>query len=53
MNSELFQDLIRKVQAFSRAYVRNLVVAEKAVLSGQFNVAKSYELLLIRSAFSP
>jgi rubrerythrin len=40
MNSEVFQDLSLKAQSYSRAYVRNLVVAEKAVLTGQFNAAK-------------
>jgi rubrerythrin/uncharacterized damage-inducible protein DinB len=40
MNSELFQEVIIKAQAYSQAYVRNLVAAEKAVLAGQFNAAK-------------
>jgi len=40
MNSEVLKDLSIKAQIYSQAYVRNLVVAEKAVLAGQFNVAK-------------
>jgi rubrerythrin/uncharacterized damage-inducible protein DinB len=40
MNFEVFQNLSMKVQTYSRAYVRNLVVAENAVLDGQFNAAK-------------
>lgn len=40
MKSEFFKDLSAKAQTYSQAYVRNLVVAEKAVLAGQFNVAK-------------
>ena len=40
MNSEGFEALRRKAQAYSRAYVRNLAAAEKSVLDGQFNAAK-------------
>ena len=40
MNSEIYKDLSIKAQAYSQANVRNLAVAEKAVLAGQFNVAK-------------
>jgi rubrerythrin len=40
MQSELFQEAIMKAQAYSQAYVRNLVAAEKAVSAGQFNAAK-------------
>ena len=40
MSLEILQDMNMKAQAYSQAYVRNLVVAEKAVLAGQFNVAK-------------
>ena len=40
MNSEILKDLSIKTQAYSQAYVRNLATAEKAVLAGQFNVAK-------------
>lgn len=40
MKSELFQEVIVKAQAYSQAYVRNLIAAEKAVLAGQFNAAK-------------
>lgn len=40
MNSEALKDLNTKAQTYGHAYVRNLVVAEKAVLAGQFNAAK-------------
>lgn len=40
MNSEALKHLGIKAQAYSQAYVRNLVAAENAVLAGQFNAAK-------------
>jgi rubrerythrin len=40
MNTELNERLAAETAAGSRAYVRNLVAAEAAVLRGQFNVAK-------------
>jgi rubrerythrin/uncharacterized damage-inducible protein DinB len=40
MKPEVFQEVSLKAQAYSQAYVRNLTVAEKAVLAGQFNAAK-------------
>jgi rubrerythrin/uncharacterized damage-inducible protein DinB len=40
MDSDLFQTMSSKLQVYSRAHIRNLVAAEKAVLTGQFNAAK-------------
>jgi rubrerythrin/uncharacterized damage-inducible protein DinB len=40
MNSDRFQTLRSKAQVYSQASIRNLVMAEKAVLAGQFNAAK-------------
>jgi rubrerythrin/uncharacterized damage-inducible protein DinB len=40
MNSDRFQAMSLKAQVYSQATIRNLVMAEKAVLAGQFNAAK-------------
>jgi rubrerythrin/uncharacterized damage-inducible protein DinB len=40
VNSDRFQALRTKAQVYSQASIRNLVMAEKAVLAGQFNAAK-------------
>jgi rubrerythrin/uncharacterized damage-inducible protein DinB len=40
LDSDVFQIMSSKLQVYSRAYIRNLVAAEKAVLAGQFNAAK-------------
>jgi rubrerythrin/uncharacterized damage-inducible protein DinB len=40
MNVDEFQAYLMKAETYSRATVRNLAAAEKAVLAGQFNAAK-------------
>ena len=40
MNADLNHQMIAEVQKGGQAYVRNLAMAEAAVLNGQFNVAK-------------
>ena len=40
MNSDLKQQMLTEVRKGGQAYVRNLAMAEAAVLNGQFNVAK-------------
>src|SRR5262249_2154144 len=40
MATELTEQLQAEVERGGRAYIRNLVAAEEAVLQGQFNIAK-------------